>query len=34
MAVKHFDVMNFSKAGLINDPEQLGYQDSIEIIKD
>lgn len=32
MAVKHFDVMSFGKA-LIN-PEQLGYHDSIEIIKD
>lgn len=33
MGVKHFDVMNLGKTGLI-DPEQLGYQDSVEIIKD
>ncbi len=33
MAVKHFDVMNLGRAGLIN-PEQVGYQDSIDIIKD
>ncbi len=33
MAVKNFDVMNLGKAGLLN-PEQAGYKDSIEIIKD
>ena len=33
MAVKKFDVMNLGKAGLLN-PEQVGYKDSIEIIKD
>lgn len=33
MAVKHFDVMNLGRAGLIN-PKQVGYQDSIDIIKD
>lgn len=33
MGVKNFDVMNLGKAGLIK-PDQLGYQDSIEIIKD
>lgn len=33
MGVKHFDVMSLGKVGLI-DPEQLGYHDSIEIIKD
>ncbi len=33
MAIKTFDVMSLSKAGLIN-PEQLGCQDSIDIIKD
>ncbi len=33
MAVKNFDVMNLGKAGLLN-PEQVGYKDSIEIIKD
>ena len=33
MAVKNFDVMNLGKAGLLN-PEQTGYKDSIEIIKD
>lgn len=33
MSVKQFDVMNLGKAGLI-DPEQMGYKDSLEIIKD
>lgn len=33
MAVKHFDVMSLGKSVLAN-PEQAGYQDSIDIIKD
>ncbi len=33
MAVKPFDVMNLGRAVVIN-PEQVGYRDSIDIIKD
>lgn len=33
MGVKPFNVMDFGKASLLN-PEQLGYKDSIDIIKD
>lgn len=33
MGIRNFDVMSLGKAGLIK-PDQLGYQDSIEIIKD
>ena len=33
MGVKPFNVMDFGKTSLLN-PEQLGYQDSIDIIKD
>lgn len=33
MSVKSFDVMNLGRAGLIA-PEQMGYKDSLEIIKD
>lgn len=33
MGVKAFDVMSLGKANLMN-PEQLGYQDSIDIIRD
>lgn len=33
MGIRHFDVMDLGKASLIK-PEQLGYKDSLEIIKD
>lgn len=33
MAVNFDAVLNLSKAGLMN-PEQMGYKDSLEIIKD
>ena len=33
MGVKTFDVMNLGRVGLL-DPEQMGYKDSIDIIKD
>ena len=33
MAVKAFDLISLGKAGLVN-PEQVGYEDSIEIIRD
>ena len=33
MGVKHFNVTNLGSVGLL-DPEQMGYQDSVEIIKD
>lgn len=33
MGIKRFSVMDFGKTGLM-DPEQLGYADSLEIIKD
>lgn len=33
MGVKHFNVANLGSVGLL-DPEQMGYQDSVEVIKD
>ena len=33
MGIRKFDVMDLGKASLIK-PEQLGYKDSLEIIKD
>lgn len=33
MAVKHFNVMNLGGAGLF-DPKEMGYRDSLDIIKD